>query len=105
MSASADFRDQLIAAPLKRTLIPPAYATPSRDRNFRDQLIAAPIEAFKAAMEPASAARVDWHFRDQLIAAFIEALLQLADPRPHGTNPKIPRSADRGPIEAEPSPS
>ena len=90
--ARRQFRDQLIAAPLK-----PDHALAERCpriAQFRDQLIAAPL---KRELRFASSDRRS-QFRDQLIAAPLKPLAQSAASRWYRSS--IPRSADRGPIEA-----
>ena len=63
---AANFRDQLIAASLKRSLA--HRAEQSDDRHFRDQLIAASLKHGQLRHE----LPVDCHFRDQLIAASLK---------------------------------
>src|SRR5256885_342704 len=85
-----NFRDQLIAAPLKRILPAPRRA---EAWDFRDQLIAAPLKQHY----PVEVLAAVGHFRDQLIAAPLKPGTQDGHQLPHG---RFPRSADRGPIEA-----
>ena len=64
-----------------------------RKIKFRDQLIAAPLKPFpRQSLVPRPL-----HFRDQLIAAPLKHTPALA---PAQRPVAIPRSADRGPIEA-----
>ena len=61
-TSSRDFRDQLVAAPLKPT---PSGTNSSAIGHFRDQLVAAPLKHFRLMSPP-------WrrgNFRDQLVAA------------------------------------
>jgi len=84
------FRDQLIAAPLKRTK---NSASLTFNHQFRDQLIAAPLKLGIAGSRPSRCSE----FRDQLIAAPLKHTV-FADEA--DVTSIIPRSADRGPIEA-----
>ena len=60
---STDFRDQLVAAPLKR---PRGIPTGRRGRRFPRPIGRGPIEAGSTARDRATP---HWNFRDQLVAA------------------------------------
>jgi len=89
----SNFRDQQIAAPLKQEG-GRVFADSAAD--FRDQQIAAPLKRYASCCT----GRSTCHFRDQQIAAPLKPAMP---PSPCRSSHLFPRSADRGPIEAQKS--
>ena len=85
-----DFRDQLVAAPLKLVTSNANVPTPL---YFRDQLVAAPLKLrFFGCLHV-----LILHFRDQLVAAPLKLAHSGSRWR---CQPAFPRPIGRGPIEA-----